>query len=107
MPASHRQALSAFAERLRADFGGRLHLLRLFGSWARGDASVDSDLDVAIVIDDLDREQWRQIIDISADLEVAHGVDLGPYVVSTAHWAELNDRGRALAEAISREGVAL
>lgn len=107
MPERHRRALAALAVRLRADFGARLRLVRLFGSWARGDASADSDLDVAVVIDDLDRTEWRQVIDVAADLEVAHDVVLGPYVVSTEHWAALNERGRALAAAISSEGVSL
>lgn len=107
MPSGHRRALDDFARRLRGRFGTRLRHVRLFGSWARGTASADSDLDVAVVIDDLDRVEWHAAIDDAADVELAHDVVLGPYVVSTSHFDELTRRGRELANAIARDGVAL
>lgn len=107
MPIDHRRALQAFAARVRDLFGTRVRHLRLFGSWARGTAGMDSDIDVAVVVDDLTRDQWRTVIDAATDVELVHDVVLGPYVVSSAHFAELTRRGRALATAIVDQGVAL
>lgn len=107
MPQAHRRALAAFASGVRASFGPRLRHLRLFGSWARGAAHEDSDLDVAVVIDDLTRDEWREIIDAATSAELEHDVVLGPYVCSSAHFAALVDRGRGLGAAIMNEGIAL
>jgi predicted nucleotidyltransferase len=81
--------------------------VRLFGSWAAGRATIHSDLDIAVVVDDLDRDERAAAIDDAADVEVAHGAVLGPYVVSTRHFEALAARGRALADAITYEGIAL
>ena len=44
-------AVREAADRLRASFGDRIHAVRLFGSYARGDAGVGSDVDVLVVLD--------------------------------------------------------
>ena len=52
-------ALEAYAERLRSRFGSRLHGIVLFGSWARGEAHEDSDVDVLVLVDRLTSiEAW-------------------------------------------------
>ncbi len=45
-----RAALSMFADDVRPAYGDRLKGLMVFGSRARGDASPDSDLDVAVIL---------------------------------------------------------
>jgi predicted nucleotidyltransferase len=39
------------AEDLRQLYGQRLRQVLLFGSWARGDATDDSDIDLMVVLD--------------------------------------------------------
>lgn len=90
MPTSHREAIIDLAGRLRARFGQRLRDIRLFGSWARGHGSSDSDLDVAVVVGKLSHDEWRAAICDAADVELAHDVVIGPYVVSTDHFDTLN-----------------
>jgi hypothetical protein len=43
----------AVAEDLRALYGDRLRRVLLFGSWARGDAHPESDIDLLVVLDDI------------------------------------------------------
>jgi predicted nucleotidyltransferase len=107
MPTAHREAILDLASRLRARFGPRVRELRLFGSWARGEASSDSDLDVAVVVAELSHDEWRAAISDAADVELAHDVVIGPYVVSTAHFDALVRRGRNLGRAILSEGITL
>jgi predicted nucleotidyltransferase len=41
------------AEDLRAIYGDRLRGVLLFGSWARGDAGPESDIDLLVVLDEV------------------------------------------------------
>lgn len=47
------------AEDLRALYGDRLRKVVLFGSWARGDAHPESDIDLLVVLDRVD-DPWRE-----------------------------------------------
>jgi len=44
---------------LRALYGKRLRKIVLFGSWARGDAHPESDMDLLVVLDRVD-DRWRE-----------------------------------------------
>jgi predicted nucleotidyltransferase len=50
----------AVAEDLRRLYGGRLKKVLLFGSWARGDAHPDSDIDLLVVLDRVD-SVWEEL----------------------------------------------
>jgi predicted nucleotidyltransferase len=58
------QQLSAILQNLRHQmeilYQDRLHSLILFGSQARGDANLDSDIDILIVLKD-DIDSWTEI----------------------------------------------
>jgi predicted nucleotidyltransferase len=64
---------AAVAEELRGLYGERLRQVLLFGSWARGDAHPESDIDLLVVLDRIDsrREErdrmsailWRHSLD--------------------------------------------
>ncbi len=101
--------LAAYRRELEQRFGERLLSLRLFGSRARGDASEDSDADVAIVIRDLSEVEcdWavRRAFEVWQEHEF-RGPVLAPVV-----WSESQHRDRLAAERrialdIAREGVA-
>lgn len=109
-PAIAPAALAAareYAEALRREHPGRVRLLRLFGSVARGEAHEDSDVDVAVVVDDLDRATWRQIVDRSADVGLEHEVWLSPTLFDTAAWRQWREQDRRLVRDIEEEGIAL
>jgi predicted nucleotidyltransferase len=48
------EVAAAVAADLRKLYGGRLHKVVLFGSWARGDADDESDLDLLVVLDSME-----------------------------------------------------
>lgn len=107
LPGPIQEALVAYAAMLRRRFGPRLRLVRLFGSWSRGQARPDSDVDVAVVVDGLNRDEWRQAVSDTCDVEDATGVVLSPLVLSAERFAELTARERRIARDIIREGIAL
>jgi predicted nucleotidyltransferase len=57
---------AAVAEELRELYGERLKQVLLFGSWARGDAHPESDIDLLVVLDRIEnrREERERMSDI-------------------------------------------
>jgi predicted nucleotidyltransferase len=70
-PREGRKIAEEAARRLRAAYGDRLQEVVLFGSWARGQAHEESDVDLLVVLDDVaDRARERdRIVDALFDLE--------------------------------------
>lgn len=68
LPAAVRSTLDAFAAGLRERFGPRLLAIRLFGSYARGEAHEESDVDCLVLLDRADRDDDCAVTDLAADL---------------------------------------
>jgi predicted nucleotidyltransferase len=51
--------VARFAREPRQRYGAAVREVRLFGSFARGGAHEDSDVDVAVVLDQETYERWR------------------------------------------------
>ncbi|MFZ5468484.1 MAG: nucleotidyltransferase domain-containing protein [Myxococcota bacterium] len=74
------QYLSELAQQTRALVGDRLRFVRLFGSWARGEATENSDIDIAVVIDGLSREEWRQVLEVAEGISARLDLYVSPFV---------------------------
>ena len=107
MPESLRPPLEAFAARLRSVFGDRLREVRLFGSYARGDADEDSDVDVLVVVDGLTNREVGIVAGEAAPVIVDTGLALAPLPMSTQRLVELRRTGRPLARDLDDEGIAV
>jgi hypothetical protein len=102
--------LVAYREELQQRFGERLLLLRLFGSRARGDASEDSDADVAVVVRSLSEAERDWAVRRATDVWQAHGFRgpmLAPLVWSEAQHQDRLAAERRIALDIAREGIPL
>ena len=93
--------------RLRAQFGSRLRELRLFGSFARGEAHEHSDVDVLVLVDRLTDREMGDALGEVAPVIVDTGVPLAPVAMATERLEELRRRERAFARAVDDEGIAL
>ena len=106
-PALHR-LLSEYRQRLSEKFGGRLLDLKLFGSYARGTARENSDVDVAVVLDRVDTHAERVFpMQLAGDLTITHGLVIIPIVLSKQELDFLREREELLAENLDREGIAV
>jgi predicted nucleotidyltransferase len=100
-------ALERFASLVRAHFGARVREIKLFGSYARGEAHEGSDLDVLVVVDALSNAEGREIAYLAGDVLTESGRLISAFTQSTESWRGLHDRERLIAREIDREGVAL
>lgn len=76
-------------ERAMLSFRYPIHRIALFGSWARGEAREDSDVDVLV---EVDGSIGLRFVDLAADLERALGrrVDLvSRRAVKPSLWARI------------------
>jgi predicted nucleotidyltransferase len=87
--------------------GGRLKLFSVFGSKARGDFDPESDVDLAIVVEGLEGEMKRRIIDRVVDSEMEHLVVVSSLVLSLENFVDLRRRERRIALDIEHEGIAV
>lgn len=92
---------------MESQLGDRLVKMVVFGSRARGDFDVESDIDIAIIVRGLSRELKYQILDAVAELETQFFVPLSVIVFSEDEFKQLKKRERRIALDIEREGVAL
>ncbi|MFQ5409013.1 MAG: nucleotidyltransferase domain-containing protein [Anaerolineales bacterium] len=104
---NERDAIDAFIGLLRRDFAGRIRNVVLFGSKARGDSHVESDIDVLIIADAEDWQFRHAIIDVSSDVSLEYDVLIAPRIISQQRWAQLEDGGTGLYENIARDGIPL
>jgi predicted nucleotidyltransferase len=102
-------ALQRFGDALRSEFGARLVDFVLFGSYARGDAHEDSDVDVLVAIEELTQDEWRRVLDLAYTLGRGQDEEVGlsPLVYSGAQAKAMRAGGRRLFRDIDGEGVRL
>ncbi|MEK7756373.1 MAG: nucleotidyltransferase domain-containing protein [Planctomycetota bacterium] len=69
-------------------YGSRLHALCLFGSYARGEADAESDVDVLIVLDDFTRygAEVDRTSELVASLSLHYAVSISTVFVRRADW---------------------
>lgn len=93
-----------FREKAEKLYGKRLKTILLYGSCARGQATEDSDIDLAIVLDG-DVSPCREIdrmIDIITDINLDYDVLLSVYPVSENDYHSVNS---PLLLNLRREGI--
>jgi predicted nucleotidyltransferase len=107
IPPSLRPALEAYAARLRARFGSRLRQVRLFGSYARGEANEHSDVDVLVVVDGLTDMEMFDVVSAATPVLLDSGLPLAPLPMATEKLDEMRRRERLLARVLDDEGIGL
>jgi predicted nucleotidyltransferase len=105
-----RRALRSFKEILAAKYGPHLRSLYLFGSRARGDHRPDSDIDIAVFLDEAPDPLGEQfdLIERGYDIVLDTGVNIQPWVFAQASLSDpAHHRAALLVSTIRREGIPL
>jgi predicted nucleotidyltransferase len=77
----------------------------LFGSRARGDERPDSDYDLLIVADQLDREFRNKLYDIAVDIFLATGRDISLKIYKTQEFRRLRRMQTPFMRNVLQEGI--
>jgi uncharacterized protein len=96
-----------YARWLRQCFGGRLVLIQLFGSYARGEAHEESDVDVLVVVRDLGRAEKLAAMEQAAEVALGQGVTVNALIMSTEEHERLRALESRLVLDIDSEGIGL
>jgi predicted nucleotidyltransferase len=105
LPTHVTAAVSEYAAALRNRFGEELLMVRVFGSYARGEADEESDVDVAVVLDRVDWARQAEVIDLATDAGLPRELRLSPALFDRATWELWREQERALVVDIEREGI--
>jgi predicted nucleotidyltransferase len=99
-----KEVLKEFREEIEKLYGKRLKSIILYGSWARGDATGDSDIDVLIVVEGevIPGKEIDKMIDIITEINLKHGVLISVYPTSEEDYSTINS---PLLINVRREGV--
>jgi predicted nucleotidyltransferase len=99
--------LGRYAAALRSRFGTSVVDVRLFGSLARAEAHEESDVDVAVVLELVDWQTRREVIDLATDAGLPFDLRISPTVFDRQTYERWRRQERPLVMDIERDGVPL
>lgn len=84
------QLLQEFRYGLERIYGSRLCGVYLYGSYARGEADAESDVDILVVLEDFDHygSEVDRTGQIGANLSLKHGVSISQVFMRERDWAQ-------------------
>ena len=101
------EAVRTFVRSVNERFPQMIERVVLFGSKARRDSQVESDIDVLVIVQ---REDWRlsnAISTLAARISLEQGVLLGPIVIGRERWERMEREKYSLYRNVTREGFVL
>lgn len=101
------QIITDLKKAVRERGGDGIVKIVLYGSRARGDYDVESDIDIAIIVRGLTRELKNRLLDDVADIELKYHTPLSVLVLAEEDFEFLKKRERRIALDIEKEGIIL
>jgi len=101
------EALRAFNQLLVSQLGKQVLQVILFGSKARGDSALDSDIDLLILAEDENPQLRKTISKISSQIGLDYDVCLGALLIAQKRWEQMTSERFSLCRNIERDGILL
>ena len=109
MPMTIQTLLTEYLAEIRKIYGLHLKSVILYGSYARGDYTPDSDVDIMILVDLTDEEMDQysdELAEVGFEYNVTHGIWMMPVVKNQDHFKHWVS-AYPFYENVQREGVKL
>lgn len=101
------EAVQTFVEMLRHSLGSALHGMLLYGSKARNEPGIDSDVDLLVIVQTADWSTRNLVSHIAARISLDHDVLLAPHVVSLSRWQAMGQDPFMFYQNVFQEGIPL
>ncbi len=99
------KAVKLFIEEIRGEYGEKVDDIILYGSYARGEAGADSDVDVLIVLNgDLSKGRERAA-ELATEALLKHGTIISPKMVSPENYEAMKKMKLPFIENVRNEGI--
>lgn len=105
VPPLVRATVAKLRLRVAERFGGRLLDVVLFGSYARGEAHEESDVDVLVLLDRVEWSDRKAILDVAGDLWFETDLFVSPHVIDQATYKRWREEERPLVMDVERDGI--
>ncbi len=99
--------IRAFAKGLKGLVGHRLKRILLIGSYARGDYTAESDIDIVLVLTTTDKTLRDKIYDYLVDFELENDVDISLKILDRGMYRKWKELGEPFVREVENEGIAL
>lgn len=100
-------AVNAYLSRLVADYHSQVLSVTLYGSQARGDADIESDIDLFIVIEDKAPGLRQALIDLAWEIQFETNVVISDIIYSLSEFQQMQADRFPYYQNIEKEGVLL
>lgn len=103
---NEKKALALLRDSLTKE-GLGLVALRLFGSKSRGDDTQESDVDIAVILNEVDQATEQRVFDICFEIGLEHDLLLAPIVLSVSETTSSKHRITPFFKILEQEGIAV
>jgi predicted nucleotidyltransferase len=101
------EAIRAFVDRVNTHLPGVATRFILFGSKARRESHVGSDIDILVLVRGDDWRTNNAISTLAARISLEHDVLLGPVIIDQERWERMGREKFSLYRNATREGVVI
>lgn len=104
---NEQEGIRAFLDALSAQFDDQVSDVWLFGSKARGESSVYSDIDLLIVVRHLTPQTRWRIREVAADFSLEYDVLFNTHILPVQVWQRHIEQGSTFWKEIQQDGILL
>ena len=101
------RAIEVFVKQLLAEFSQDVTDVRLFGSKARGEAGLDSDVDILVLVKHPDYAVKHAILWLAAEVSLAYDTLLSPRIIPSVAWQKMRQADTLFYRTVCSEGIPL